>query len=187
MSAPPAERRLENPAIGDAVTILETSAESGGEHTLVLVELQPGGGTPPHFHKTYAEQFRVREGRLVVHANGIDHGLGPGESAEAPIGSLHFFKNRSSELALFEVELRPGHTGFEKSAWIGYGLAVDGRTNSKGIPKNPLHLGLLLEMGEMRMPGVYTLLEPLLGLLARVARWRGIDRELERRYVPSGY
>jgi len=44
----------------------------------------------------------------------------------------------------------------------------------------------LLEMSEMRLPGVYSALEPLLELLARVARRRGVDRELERRYVPPG-
>ena len=38
-------------------------------------------------------------------------------------------------------------------------------------------------MGEVRLPGVYVPLERVLGLLGRVARWRGIDRELERRYL----
>jgi quercetin dioxygenase-like cupin family protein len=185
VTAPVAERRLENPKIGDIVTIVETSAESGGARTLLRVELQPGGGTPPHFHKTYAEHFTAVDGVVTVHVNGTDHELAPGESAEAPAGSRHFFKNRSGEVIVFEVELRPGHSGFEKAGWIGYGLAVDDRTNSQGIPKNPLHLALLLQMSEMRLPGVYTVVEPLLGLLARVARWRGVDRELERRYVPG--
>jgi hypothetical protein len=46
-----------------------------------------------------------------------------------------------------------------------------------------LQVALLLEMGEVRLPGAYAALERVLGLLARVARWRGVDRELERRYL----
>jgi quercetin dioxygenase-like cupin family protein len=185
MSTPTTERRLENPKIGDVVTMVETSAESGGERTLLRVELQPGGGTPPHFHKTYAEHFTAVDSTVTVHVNGSDHDLAPGECAEAPAGSRHFFKNRTGEVIVFEVELRPGHAGFEKAGWIGYGLAVDNRTNGKGIPKNPLHLALLLDMSEMRLPGIYSVAEPLLKLLARIARSRGVDRELEQRYVPG--
>jgi hypothetical protein len=38
-------------------------------------------------------------------------------------------------------------------------------------------------MGELRLPGPYAALQRVLGLLARVARRRGVDRELERRYL----
>jgi hypothetical protein len=38
-------------------------------------------------------------------------------------------------------------------------------------------------MGQMRLPGAYSVLQRVLGLLASVARRRGIDRELERRYL----
>ncbi len=64
-----------------------------------------------------------------------------------------------------------------------YGLAADGLVLKNGVPRNPLHAALLLEMGEVRLPGVYAPLERVLGLLARVARWRGVDGELERRYL----
>jgi quercetin dioxygenase-like cupin family protein len=58
------QERLENPATGsrryyhpeqkDYATFLKTSEETGGEYTLVNVEVAPDGGTPPHYHKTYA-------------------------------------------------------------------------------------------------------------------------------------
>jgi hypothetical protein len=41
----------------------------------------------------------------------------------------------------------------------------------------------LLEWGDGRLPRAYRLLEPVLGLMAAAARRRGIDRELERRYL----
>jgi quercetin dioxygenase-like cupin family protein len=176
-------RRFENPVIGDVATFPETSEESGGERTLLEIDLRPGGGNPPHYHKTYTERFRVLAGRLTVQVDGAEFDLGPGEEAEAPPGSRHFFTNSSSERTVFQIEFRPGHSGFEKSLQIGYGLAADGRTNKKSIPKNPLHTALLLEWGEMRLPGAYTLLERPMRLLARIARRRGVDRKLEGRYL----
>jgi hypothetical protein len=41
----------------------------------------------------------------------------------------------------------------------------------------------LFEWGEGRLPGIFALLEPLFGLLAKRARRKGIDRELAARYV----
>jgi hypothetical protein len=41
---------------------------------------------------------------------------------------------------------------------------------------------LILEWADIRLPGIFRLLEPLFGLLARRVRRRGIDRELETRY-----
>jgi hypothetical protein len=66
---------------------------------------------------------------------------------------------------------------------IAYGLAADGLVLNNGMPRNPLRAALLLEMGEGRLPGAYATFEQVLRLLARLARRRGVDRELERRYV----
>ena len=93
---------------------------------------------------------------------------------------------------LAELEVAPGgkvtphyHLTYSerKALRVAYGLAADGRVLGNGVPRNPLHLALLLEMGEVRLPGAYAALERALGLLARLARWRGADRELERRYL----
>ncbi len=78
--------------------------------------------------------------------------------------------------------MRPGRAGFEKALKAGYGLAADGLTAPSGAPKNPYHLAVLLGWSEIRMPGVFTLAEPLLRLLAGRARRKGIDAELEARY-----
>ena len=64
-----------------------------------------------------------------------------------------------------------------------YGLAADGLVLKNGVPRNPLHTALVLELGQLRLPGGDGVLQLALGLLARVARRRGIDRELERRYL----
>lgn len=175
-------RRIYHPIQKDYATFLETSEESGGEHTLIEIEVAPGGGTTPHYHLTYAEHFEVISGALEVMVGGETRTLTAGEEAVAPKNTLHNFHNATDEPTTFLIELRPGSSGFEKALRVAYGLASDGLSNSKGLPKNLYHTALLFEWGEGRLPGIFALLEPLFGLLARRARRKGIDRQLEARY-----
>ena len=176
------KRRIYNPVQKDAATFLETSEETGGERTLIEIESAPGGGTTPHYHKTYAEHFEVLRGVLEVRVGDDTHTLMPGHKAVAPINPLHHWHNATEEPVVFLVEHRPGHSGFEKALTVAYGLAGDGLASANGLPKNPYHTALLFEWGERRLSGIFTLLEPLFGLLARRARRKGIDRALEARY-----
>jgi quercetin dioxygenase-like cupin family protein len=176
-------RRIYNPVQRDAATFLETSEETGGARTLVELEVAPGGKVTSHYHLTYSERFKVIEGRLTVEIDGVRHELGPGDEGVAAPGTLHAWSNPAAERSVAHVELRPGSPGFEKALRVVYGLAADGLVSKNGVPRNPLHAALVLEMGELRLPGAYAALQRVLGLLAGVARRRGIDRELERRYL----
>ena len=170
-----APRRYYHPIQKDYVTFLKTSEETGGEYTLAEVELAARGGNTPHYHKTYDEHFEV----LVGEETRV---LNPGQKAVAPKNALHNFCNPTDEPARFLAELRPGHVGFENAIKAGYGLAGEGLVSAKGVPKNPYHLAMLLEWSDMRLPGLFTLAEPLLRLLAKRARRKGIEEELEARY-----
>jgi mannose-6-phosphate isomerase-like protein (cupin superfamily) len=175
-------RRYYHPIQKDYATFLQTSEETGGEYSLIEVEVAPGGGNEPHYHKTYDEHFEVLEGALEVLVGEETKTLRPSQKAVAQKNVLHRFRNTTEERTRFLVELRPGHAGFEKAVKVAYGLASDGRTLSDGTPKNPYHLAVLLEWSDIRLPGVFTLAEPLLRLLARRARRKGIDKDLEARY-----
>jgi mannose-6-phosphate isomerase-like protein (cupin superfamily) len=120
-------RRYYHPDQKDYATFLKTSEETGGERTLIEVEVAPGGGTPPHYHKTYQEGFEVLEGELEVHVGGEMRTLRVGEKATVPLDTLHNFHNPTGEPTTFLVEPRPGSEGFEKALKAGYGLASDGR------------------------------------------------------------
>lgn len=176
-------RRIYHPIQKDYATFLETSEETGGERTLIEIEVAPGGGTTPHYHLTYAEHFEVISGALEVMLGGETRTLTAGEKSVAPKNTLHNFHNATDETTTFLIELRPGSSGFEKALRVAYGLASDGLSNSKGLPKNLYHTALLFEWGEGRLPGVFAILEPIFRLLAKRARRKGIDRELEARYV----
>lgn len=118
-------------------------------------------------------EIRLGEGIHILH---------PGDKAAAKRDMLHSFNNPTGETTTFLVELRPGHPGFERALKAGYGLARDGLVLANGVPRNLYHLAVLLEWSEMRLPGVRGMLEPVVWLLARRARRRGIDRSLEERY-----
>jgi len=176
------KRRIYNPVQKDYATFLETSEETGGERTLIEIEVAPGGGTPPHYHLTYDEHFEVLEGSLEVLVGEQTRVLRAGEKAVVPKNTLHRFHNATAETVTFLCEMRPGQPGFEKSLKVVYGLARDGLVRADGIPKNLYHLALTLEWSEIRVPGIFTVIEPLMRLLAKRARRKGIDKELEERY-----
>jgi quercetin dioxygenase-like cupin family protein len=176
------ERRYYHPLQKDLATFLKTSEETQGELTLIEIEVAPGGGNAPHYHKTYDEHFEVLKGTLEVRLGNDTHTLHAGQKAVAPKNTLHCFRNPTGEPATFLVELRPGSAGFEKALKAGYGLAADGRTRKDGTPKNIYQLAMLLEWSEIRLPGIMGLVEPLFRLLAKRARAKGIDGELEAKY-----
>jgi mannose-6-phosphate isomerase-like protein (cupin superfamily) len=175
-------RRIYNPVQKDAVTFLETSEETSSARSRAEVEVAPGGRTRPHYHKTYAEHFEVIEGTLEVLVGEETRVLHAGQKAVAPKNTLHRFHNATGETVTFLCEMQPGHAGFEKTIEVGYGLARDGLTRSDGTPKNLYHMALLLDWAEIRVPGFITVVEPLMRLLAKRARRKGIDRELEAKY-----
>ncbi|WP_019587618.1 cupin domain-containing protein [Deinococcus apachensis] len=170
-----------NPVQKDSVTFLRRT--DGRCSTLVDVELAPGGGNGLHTHTAYSEEFTCREGLLGIHLDGREITLRPGESALAPIGSVHRFYNASPEPVRFRTEIAPGHRGFEQGLILSYGLAQGGQVNAKGIPMNIWHLALIADMTDSRLAGPLRVLNPVLTSLARRARARGIEAELLRRYV----
>ena len=159
------DRKIYNPVQRDSVTFLKTSKETGGAYTLVDVELAADGGVGLHYHKTYSEKFTVITGTLGVMLGKQDQHLKKNESATAEPNILHRFYNSSSEPVRFQVELRPASEGFERSLQVAYGLARDGKTNSKGIPLNIFHVALLL--------------------MAKIARTVGADKKLHRYYLTN--
>ncbi len=182
-TAAPTRRTIYNPLQKDWATFLETAEESGGTRTRLELVVAPGGGNMPHIHLTYAESFEVVEGRLQVRRGNEWHDLGPGESAHVPAGVVHCFRNATDAPVTCIVLLDPGHRGMEKALQAGYGLAADGLVDGRSLPRNPFHMAVLMEWSEMRVTGALRLAVPLFHLLGVIARRRGVDRELEARYV----
>jgi quercetin dioxygenase-like cupin family protein len=177
------ERKVyENPIYGDKAVFLKTAEETNGLCTLIEMELAAGGGNEPHLHETYAETFTVIQGDLTLLTGKEYKTLKKGESFTIPPKMVHCFKNRSKTTAKFLIEFAPGQPGFEKVLKIGYGLAKDGLTSKKGVPKKFSHFALLIVMAAVRVPGIFTLLMPAFRWSANRAMKNGEAEELIQRY-----
>jgi mannose-6-phosphate isomerase-like protein (cupin superfamily) len=176
-------RTIVNPIIKDTVTFLQTAEESGGKISEAEITLMPEGGNPLHYHKTYSETFTALDGNLGLKLGKKDIKiLRPGESYTVEPMSLHSFFNPEGKEIRFNVKLRPGHTGFENSLRIIYGMAADGLTNGKSIPKSLKHSAILICMSDMNVPGLLTFLYPLLRRIANKAKINGEEQKLIDKY-----
>jgi quercetin dioxygenase-like cupin family protein len=177
-------RTIYNPVQRDSVIFLETVSETNGKYTLVEVELAAGGGVGLHYHKTYSETFVCLEGELKLLLDNNIHTLKDGdEPITAEPNVLHRFFNGSKIPCKFRVTISPGSKGFEESLQIAYGLARDGRTNSKGLPKKLSHVAVLLLLSESKLTGWRAVLEKLLLSAARKAVKNGTADKLRKAYV----
>ena len=177
------KRTIINPVIKDTVTFIQTSAESGGRMTEGEITLMPGGGNPLHYHKSYAETFTAIEGDLGLKlGRNITRILKPGQTYTVEPMSMHCFFNPTGKEIKFNVKVSPGHTGFEYSLRILYGLAADGLTNKKSIPKSLKHSAIIICMSDMNLPGLFTFMYPVLKRMANKAKASGDEQRLIDKY-----
>ena len=181
-------RTIENSVTGERVTFLATAEETNGEYVRIRNETSAGApGVVMHYHLSYTEAFEVLQGTLDVCVGTNNHiVLAEGESAFVPLNTAHRFWNSSTEPGIFGVEIRPARN-FEKSLRAAFGLAEDGKTNDKGVPKNILELALIYELSESYIVGIPLFLQKgIFGALARIARWMGYDPEFSKYTKPDG-
>ena len=176
------ERIIENPLKKERTTFIKTSTETGGEYSLVEVELEPGGGVDPHYHRYLDEEFQGVKGVVDVIVDGQTYRVGPGEKKFAPRGTTHGFKNNTAETVVFRALVTPGSTGFENMLRVAYGLCRDGLTTAGGVPKGFSLISVVSQLGESNAPGFFSFMNPLLRWGARRARDAGISEELIKRY-----
>ena len=174
---------IENPVTGERLTFLVTAEETGGELLKVKSELPAGSlGVPMHYHLAFTERFEVLDGILDMCVGSKKNHivLTAGQSAFAPLYTPHRFWNGSEEPVLFVGEIRPARK-MEKSLRAAHGLAIDGKTNKRGVPTDPFELALLYELSESYIVGMPLFLQKgVFGALAKVARWRGYDPEFAK-------
>ena len=176
-------RTIENHRAENRTTFLEKSDETGGEYSLLEIELGPGGENILHYHDDFTEEFTVRSGTLGLHLNGTDSLLEPGESALVERGDDHYFFNPSEEDTVrFEVKIEPGSPGFEKALYILYGIINDGLVDDDGIPENIYHTALFIELSDTRSPERSALFNWFVSRMAGRAQRNGVEEELIERY-----
>lgn len=176
------QRTIVNPIFGDTCTFIKTSRETNGEYSHLEVTLAPGGKNPLHTHHSYSETFTCLEGNLSLTVENNEITLLPGESFNIPKGTAHRFLNKTNEAVKFQIVFTPGNTGAENMLRIIYGIACDGKANKDGVPRSISAIALIGEIGDSRLTGIFSLLSPILKLLAARARKNGLEQEFLTRY-----
>lgn len=93
-------------------------------------------GPPPHIHPSYDETFTVLEGSFDFLLNGKTLRIGEGETIVVKKGTAHTFKPAATDsVCSFLLEADPPGKLNEVIRTI-WGLALDGKTNAKGQPKD---------------------------------------------------
>jgi mannose-6-phosphate isomerase-like protein (cupin superfamily) len=93
-----------------------------------------------HVHPHQEERFTIIAGEAHFTVNGEERVVGPGETIVVPVGVRHSEANPGSVEIEGVVELRPAlHSKEMHEAFAG--LGAEGKTTSRGAPKNPLQLG----------------------------------------------
>ncbi len=177
---------IENPVTGERVVVRVGTEDSGGDLLAVDGYVKPGGAVAgEHVHPAIDERFTVLRGRVGFRIDGRESIAEPGERLHVPAGTAHDWWNAGDEEAHVRVEIRPGGR-FEEMALNLFGLAQDGKTNSRGMP-NLLQAAIFVrEFSDVlyftRPPlWVQRLLFGALALLARALGYRGSYPEyLER-------
>jgi mannose-6-phosphate isomerase-like protein (cupin superfamily) len=165
----------ENPVTGERAVICVGTAESGGERLMVDLYLRPGARVAaPHYHPALRECFTIESGTVGVMVDGRRAIVGPRERVVVEAGVVHDWWNAGETEARVRVVIEPG-ARFEAMILNLFGLAQDGRTDARGMPRL-LQLVLLAQEFDdvirfVRPPRLVQRL--LFPLLAPLARWRG--------------
>ncbi len=154
-----------------------TGRASDGEVVRFNWTSMPGGEITEHLHPHQEERFSITSGEAHFTVDGEERVVGPGETLIVPIGVRHAERNPGAGEIHGVVELRPAlHTKQMHEAFAG--LVADGRTTSRGAPRNPLQLGATLwhfrHESRVTSPPVWlqNLTLPPLWALAKVFRVR---------------
>lgn len=175
---------IENPVTGERIVFRKTSRETGGQAVVIETYVQPNGFVAAaHVHPSQEERFEVLSGSVGFRLGGEQLVAGPGQRVTVPAGTPHRFWNAGEDVAHFVCEVRPA-LQFESLLETMFALAVDGKTNRKGMP-NPLRLAVIANahFDTVRLPFPPALVQRIgLALGAPIGRLLGY----EPTYVEEG-
>lgn len=172
----------DNPVLGIKTEFIELFEETQGKRTVAESVIKPGKGIPVHYHHEFTEYYEVLEGELKLQVGKEIKTLKQGDFCLVPLNTNHRYFNTGEKPAKFKVVIQPGNFGSQLLIATLDGLARDGKVNRRGLPKNWLIFGYLSVAAGSNVPGVMSLLQPLLNWLYKLAVKKGIDKQLLSRY-----
>jgi len=166
---------FENPVTGEYGYIRVGTDETNGEYMMADLRVRPGGAVAgEHIHQNIDERFTVLSGKIGYKLAGREGIAQAGEVIDLPRGQVHDWWNGGDEEARVIVEIKPA-ARFEQMAGTLFGLAREGKTNSKGMP-NMLQMALIgkefQDTVQFTNPPI-AVQKLLFGILAPIARLFG--------------
>ena len=165
----------ENPVTGEVAVVRIGTYESDGRELVADLTLRPGAAVMgEHYHPDIEERFTVMRGLVAFRLDGRVEIAEPGYPVTVPAGVVHDWWNAGEGEAVVRVEIRPG-ARFEEMIRNAFGLAQDGKTDTKGMP----HLLQLAAFAKeyrdvVRFTGPPRIVQALMfGVLAPLARLLG--------------
>lgn len=141
---------LEHPVTGERIVWRRVARETNGELLQGELFAVPGGRpAAAHVHPDQEERFEVLAGTLKLVVDGKQATLRPGDIAVIPPGRPHTWANVGDDEARVLGEFRPA-LRTEMFFETLFGLARDGKVNSKGLP-NLLRLAVIMREYEDEM------------------------------------
>lgn len=106
----PADRPKALDLVGEDMTVLASSAQTGSYEIFLQVGRE-GSGPPPHHHP-WDEAFYVLRGEVVFAANGEETKASPGTLVHVPGGVTHSFKVGDGGAEMLSITSKAGASGF---------------------------------------------------------------------------
>lgn len=128
------DKILSNPVTGQSIKFLKTANDTRGQLLEMETVYNPNSTEPTaHYHPKQKEDFKVLEGELTIKLDDRILILKQGDTLHIPAKMIHSMWNAGSKPARVNWQVRPA-MDTEFLLETTFGLAADGRVNSKGIP-----------------------------------------------------
>jgi len=169
---------LEHPVTGERIVWRHVADDTGGKLLQGDLFAQPGGlVAAEHIHPNQEERFEVLAGTIRLRVDGKERVLRPGDVGIVPPGHPHAWWNDGVDEVHVLGDFRPA-LRTEAFFETFFGLAKEGKTNRKGLPK-PLQMAVLMREyeDELRLArpsaGLQKVLFGPLAVAGRLLGYRG--------------
>jgi quercetin dioxygenase-like cupin family protein len=167
---------IENPVTGETMTFLLTGRETAGQLLRINMAVRPGGFVAAeHVHPDQEEQFQITSGQITLRMNGQERVYAAGEHITIPMGTPHVWWNSGPGTLQVTLDFRPAGR-FADFITTFFALAQAGKTNTRGLPRNPLQLAVTFAEYQNVIYGTNpprAVQRLLFAVLAPVGRWLG--------------
>ena len=121
-----------------------TGRETANELLRIEMVVRPGGFVASeHVHPHQEERFHVTSGRITLRVDGEERLYASGESITIPPGTPHIWWNSGTGDLRVMLDFRPAGR-FAEFVTTFFAMAVAGKTNARGLPRDLLQLGVTL-------------------------------------------